>query len=208
MAPGLREFCSTSQPTDEADLSLYQLHSQLSYDLVHGGIEASAGTAILHHHQYFDGSGFPFVAQKHGAAQLRGNEIHVFGRILAAADLYDRLSVPTNAPRRTNLEVLHLMRTEYRAKVDPVILATLHQVCPPYPVGARLGLSDNSTAIVTEINPDSPYKPFVKILGDNGKPEKKAVSLNSEDAPKIRTLFNVPVTRHAQAARSKTSLAA
>jgi HD-GYP domain-containing protein (c-di-GMP phosphodiesterase class II) len=208
LSPAIGQFCSLAQPKDEADASLYQMHSQLSYDLVHSGIEASAATAILHHHQYFDGSGFPYIGQKHGAAHLRGNEIHVFGRILAAADLYDRLSVPIDAPRRTNLEVLHLMRTTHRAQIDPVILATLHQVCPPYPVGARLGLSTGVNAIVTDINADSPYKPHVKLLKQDGAPDGEEISLAKENAPQIRTLWNVPVTRHAQAARSKTSIAA
>src|SRR2546428_8382360 len=122
-------------------------------------LESSAATAILHHQQSFDGSGFPLIRQKHGGAALRGNDIHVFGRILAAADLYDRLAVPAQGPRRTNLEVLHELRISYRDQLDPVVLAMLHLVCPPYPVGAKLGLANGATAIVTQVDARNAYKP-------------------------------------------------
>ncbi len=44
-------------------------------------------TAILHHHERFDGSGYP--------KKLRGEEIPLFSRLIAVADLFDLESHPT-----------------------------------------------------------------------------------------------------------------
>ena len=57
--------------------------------------KASASAAVLHQHQHFDGSGFPQMSVRRGsiAERVEGMRIHVFGRILLVADLYERLTL-------------------------------------------------------------------------------------------------------------------
>ena len=70
-------------------------HVVIGHDRVRQKLAASANAAVLHHHQHFDGSGFPLRRDKEGDVRgLRGEEIHVFARILMVADLFDRLSHP------------------------------------------------------------------------------------------------------------------
>lgn len=60
---------------------------------------------VLQHHERFDGSGYP--------QGLRGNEIHVYGRICAIADVYDALT--TDRPYRGKLppvEGLKIMKEQ------------------------------------------------------------------------------------------------
>jgi hypothetical protein len=100
----------------------WESHARIGYDMIHGGVESSAAAAVLHHHQHFDGTGFPTAARA-GApgrpaepkpAPPDGKHIHVFARILYVADLYANLTRPPRpGARRGNLEVLHLMRTRY-----------------------------------------------------------------------------------------------
>jgi response regulator RpfG family c-di-GMP phosphodiesterase len=109
--------------------------------MIHNGIEPSAASAILHHHQHFDGSGFPSIKHKDGTvAALEEKRIHVFSRIVMVADLYDRVATSTqHRARRSNLEILHVIRTQYAAWCDPVVLNALQAITPPFPPGSRIG---------------------------------------------------------------------
>ena len=128
-------------------------------------METSAATAILHHHQRFDGSGDP----DGDPTPIAGDKIHIFARILTAADLFDRLScTPCSTRRRPNVEVLHILRTTYAGWLDPLILHTLPKVCFPFPPGSRVTLVDGSIAVVASINARDPYHPVVWRVGEDG----------------------------------------
>jgi HD-GYP domain-containing protein (c-di-GMP phosphodiesterase class II) len=144
----------------------WESHPRLGYDMLRGGIESSAAAAVLHHHQHFDGSGFPKMIVRRGSVgePLQGTRIHVFGRILLAADLYERLTLTPGGQRRSTVHILHLMRTQYAGRLDPQILRVLPSIIPPYPPGAQLKLSDGTLAAVVEFNPREPYYPRVRRL--------------------------------------------
>lgn len=76
--------------TDEMQV-LVRKHSEWGADVAQkAALPESVVRAILHHHEKFDGSGYP-----HG---LSGNAIPVEARILAIADVYDAIS--TDRPYR------------------------------------------------------------------------------------------------------------
>jgi hypothetical protein len=163
----VRNFSRVNPPEDEKLLAEWRTHPQRGYDLIRGGVEATAASAVLHHHQHFDGSGFPAPDLKPGDEPRNvGERIHIFARILAAADLYDRLTVGENGHRRANIEILHLMRTQYGATLDPMILKVVPAVIPPFPPGMTVALSDGSDAVVVGINPQRPYHPQVRRIVD------------------------------------------
>jgi hypothetical protein len=62
-------------------------HSRLGFELLQGSgseiLRAGAEIAVSHHEKY-DGSGYP--------KQLKGNEIPLYGRIVAVADVFDALT--------------------------------------------------------------------------------------------------------------------
>jgi putative nucleotidyltransferase with HDIG domain len=70
---------------------------------------------VLHHHEWFDGSGYP--------AGLAGEEISLHGRIFAVADVYDALS--TDRPYRGGWEkqrVLDYIREKAGTQFDPHVV--------------------------------------------------------------------------------------
>jgi HD-GYP domain-containing protein (c-di-GMP phosphodiesterase class II) len=167
--PQLRHHTSIDEPTNPDDAQAWQSHASWSYEMIRSGVEASAAAAVLHHHQHFDGSGFPKVSIRRGSAEERvdGLRIHVFGRILLAANLYERLTLTPNGRRRSTVQILHLMRTKYAGRVDPQILRVLPSIIPPYPPGATVKLSDGTTAAVIEFHPHEPYYPTVRRLNEH-----------------------------------------
>lgn len=183
----LQAYTVADPPEDETHRKQWETHTRIGYEMVHDRIEPSAASAVMHHHQRFDGNGFPSRKQHDGGeVHQAGKSIHIFSRIIAAADLYDRLCAPPKPrPPRDNLQVLHLLRTQYAGWLDPHILKTLQSICPPYPPGTKVVLSDGTRAIVTGIDPTDPYKPMVKQLV-GGNVVGDSVALNSPGAPGIK----------------------
>lgn len=191
----LRERSQVSVGADDAAREQWEEHPRLGYDLVHDDVEPTAASAILHHHQRFDGTGFPTTVRTDGTrSTLDGRRIHVFARIVAVADLYDRLATARPGARVSNLEVLHRLRTTYASWVDPVVLRTLHDVAPPFPPGSRVALSDGSHAVVASVDPADPFNPVCKrLLDDDWTLGNDIVDLKRPDAPSIVTVGNTRV---------------
>jgi len=174
-------------PEDPDQRRQWELHPRTTYETIHGEVAPSVAGAVLQHHQHFDGSGFPPVRSGSGHGPLAGHQIHVFARILLCADLYDRLATcPAGQRRRSNMEILHLMRTRYTGWCDPQIIRVLEAVAPPYPPGCRVKLSDGSLAVVIDISNAKPTQPVVRRLGEDrwtlvGEP----LDLSRPDAPAI-----------------------
>jgi len=70
--------------TDE-EFEQIKKHPAIGYSIVmHLPSLAYALPGILHHHESFDGTGYP--------AKLTGNDIPLYGRVLAVADAYDAMT--------------------------------------------------------------------------------------------------------------------
>jgi putative nucleotidyltransferase with HDIG domain len=68
-----------------AELEIFKRHSQLGSRIVSAVTELEeVGRAILHHHERFDGGGYP--------DQLVGDRIPLLSRILAVCDSYDAMT--------------------------------------------------------------------------------------------------------------------
>jgi HD-GYP domain-containing protein (c-di-GMP phosphodiesterase class II) len=177
----------------------WEAHPRIGYEMLRGGIESSAAAAVLHHHQHFDGTGFPAPevkspvpgkAAERDTNPPRGQSIHVFARILYVADLYANLVRPPGEKiRRGNLEVLHILRTQYASVMDPVVFKTLEAVAPPFLPGSKVVLGDQTTAAVVGIRPTDPYVPVVRRLKPDGAElDGPDLDLRQADAPPLVAL--------------------
>jgi len=158
---------------DEVD-GPWREHVTIGHELVRHGLDPSAAAVVLHHHQHLDGSGFP--PAKAGATDpaniqrpgLRGPDIHIFARIVAAADLFDRLRYPPGAPVKdqpATVSVLkRLQEAPYASWLDPVVFKALVSVTPPYAPGMWVTLSDGRSAVVENWSALDPCRPCVRIL--------------------------------------------
>jgi HD-GYP domain-containing protein (c-di-GMP phosphodiesterase class II) len=192
----LQRHTCINPPEDPDRLKFWEEHTAKGYDLIRGGVEPSAAAAVMHHHQHWDGSGFPVTVYRDGTKNTpKDTRIHIFARLIAAADLYDRLATPMEkAERRSNLEVIYLLDTKYAGWIDPTVLKALKAIVPPFPPGAIVRLSDGTSAVVVDVDSDDPYRPSVKrIVGDDLKLGESRLNLCDDGAPSITHIGKVPV---------------
>lgn len=158
---------------DTSDIE-WQRHTELGFQIVHGRVPPSAAAAILHHHQAFDGSGFPARRRADGGYEtLSGTSIHIHARTVAAADLFDRLSRRCDAegnPMPRVRVLSSMLRGSYARKLDPMVMKGLLAICPPYPPGTMVRLSDGTDCVVIGWDPTDPCRPSVMVL-DPSLPE-------------------------------------
>ena len=74
----------------------------------------AVANVVLHHHESFDGMGYP--------SQLRGKDIPVSSRIVAIVDSYDALAThrPYKRPK-THEKIMHILFEEQGGKYDPFL---------------------------------------------------------------------------------------
>jgi HD-GYP domain-containing protein (c-di-GMP phosphodiesterase class II) len=186
-----------NQTQDESDPK-FQRHVYLGHELVREAVGPAASAVVLHHHQKFDGSGFPQRLRLDGAHEaMVGSDIHVFARIVAAADLFDRLRYPPDAgpetPPAPVVRALNRLRGQpYAAWLDPMVFKALLAVMPAYAPGTIVELNNGKRGVVTEWFPDDPCRPTVQEVGDptrdfaNGAPSGERMVLR--DAPGVHVV--------------------
>ena len=98
-------------------------HAVIGYNMLNGSdrklLKISATIAYEHHEKY-DGSGYP--------RGLKGEEIHIFGRITAIADVFDALGSDRCYKQAWDLEkILNLFKEERGRHFDPVLVDLLFE---------------------------------------------------------------------------------
>ncbi|MDX9911725.1 MAG: HD domain-containing protein [Phycisphaerales bacterium] len=183
----------------------WRQHVRVGYDMVRGEVEPSAAVVILHHHQRWDGTGFPRRRAISGEIHdFTGENIHVFARIAFVADVFDRLVRPEGADPVPTVRALRMLRGEpYRNWIDPIVFKGLLAVAPAYPPGSIVRLSDGRMGAVVEWFPEDPCRPTVQIIDeDEGAPvihtgdrERERIALRRHPDLTITHVGGVDVSR-------------
>jgi len=153
--------------------AIYASHCALGHASVQrvGGVSAPILEAILHHHERFDGTGFP--------DHLKGESIHTAARVIAIADRFDKLTNPIDYRRAISpSEALAIMWTKEKSAYDMVLLQLFIRAMGVYPPGTVVLLSDGRVgAVVTSAPTDNPLSPQVMIY-EPEVPRRQAIILN------------------------------
>ncbi len=166
----MKRWNTHHDPSDTA----WQKHVELGYQAVRGSLRASASSAVLHHHQHYDGTGFP-IKEREGQdpSGLFGNEIHIFARIICVADIFDRLNHKASfvgedpgdgLSKPAVCTLKKMMGKPYGDWLDPIVFKALLAVCPAYPPGTMVRLSNGVKGVVTDWDPADPCRPQVHEL--------------------------------------------
>lgn len=103
-------------PLDAAEWVIMRSHSELGERIVRADVglpcRIELASIIRHHHEHYDGSGYP--------DGLCGQAIPLLSRLLAVADSYDAMTEPRSYHRaRPHREVMEILLDERDNKHDP-----------------------------------------------------------------------------------------
>ena len=109
---------------EEEEYALIRQHPQFGAEILHLADSLHKYIpAVLHHHEWYDGSGYP-----HG---LKGEEIHLFAQIVSIADSYDAMT--SSRPYRRGLskrtatrEIIKFRGTQFSPRLVDVFVESLN----------------------------------------------------------------------------------
>ncbi len=103
---------------NEDEWKIMKTHTQIGFDILKDSKRETlraAGIVSYTHHEKWDGTGYPLG--------LKGEDIHIFGRITAVADVFDALGSDRCYKKAWPLEnILELFRNEKGKHFDPKLI--------------------------------------------------------------------------------------
>jgi HD-GYP domain-containing protein (c-di-GMP phosphodiesterase class II) len=142
----------------ESEFDTVRQHPVLGHGMLQG--IAGAGPVVLdvclHHHEKFDGSGYP-----HG---LAGDKISTLAKMGAVCDVYD--AITSARPYNKGWDPGEALRrmAQWRGHFDPDVFQAFVRTVGIYPVGSLLRLHSGLLAVVVQQNPAQPMAPRVKVF--------------------------------------------
>jgi len=179
----------------------YRNHCTIGYRLLEAAnAPASARQVVLTHHQRWDGKGFPDmndVTRGRQSGTQAGEKIHIFSRIVGAADLLDHLLQDAAAQGQPAIAALSAFRSEaFASWMDPVIRDAVLRTVPPFPVASHVTLSDGRCAVVIAPNAEQPCLPVVRILDAKTHAPAEPFALAEHREVMISHLLGEPIEQH------------
>jgi HD-GYP domain-containing protein (c-di-GMP phosphodiesterase class II) len=151
-------------------------HTVLGYELLKksGQLYLVSAYIALGHHERYDGSGYPL--------RLKNEEIQMYSRIVAVADVYDSLtSDRVYRKKLKSHEVYDYITSMGIHHFDPLVVENFVKFVTVYPVGSGVLLNTRERAIVMQHNVKMPTRPLVRIVYDeNMKRRSKELDLSQE----------------------------
>jgi len=107
---------------EPAEASAMRKHPVISADIMQPiELLADAAEIVRHHHEYFDGSGYP--------SGLRGDEIPMGSRVILVADAFDAMTTDRPYRRgRSKAEAARVLREHAGRQFDPTVVQALEQI--------------------------------------------------------------------------------
>lgn len=134
-------------------------------------------SAIAHHHEMVDGTGFP--------QRLSGEAVSRGGQILALVNHYERMCNPLHGGDiLTPHEALSVIFAQHKARFNPIVLGAFIRMMGVYPPGSIVQLVNDRYAIVASVNSSRPLRPRV-IVHDPAVPKEEALVLDLESVPEL-----------------------
>ena len=117
---------------------------------------------IRHHHERFDGSGYP--------DQLTGNEIPLYARIAGIVDCYDAMTSPRYyATPIAHSEAIMRLAGWRKTLFQKELVDTFIQAIGLYPPGSLVELTSGEVAVVSDFRVGMGRKPELTVILDANK---------------------------------------
>ncbi|PZT52947.1 HD-GYP domain-containing protein [Paenibacillus silvae] len=109
----------------------------------------------LQHHEHVDGSGIP--------RGITGKDIHLFAKIVSAANIYDNLINGLSGNSLLPHEACEEMMAMSGTKLDRDILIEFNKSVSVYPNGTAVRLSTKETGVIVRQHRGLPGRPVIRI---------------------------------------------
>lgn len=146
----------------ESERVIYEQHTVDGYNMMRSNPAVSLLSAhvAFQHHERWDGQGFP--------RRLRGEDIHLYGRIVAVADAFDDLTSRRASGDEPIPEVKAgaILLREAGSAYDPRLVSMFLKQLALYPAGTIVRLSNGFLGVVSRTVLGQPLRPWVRVLAD------------------------------------------
>lgn len=141
-----------------AEFDVIKQHPVRGYEMLLVGVGIGEGVKDVcrHHHERFDGTGYP--------DSLRGEQISLLARMGAVCDVYD--AVTSERPYKGSwdpAQALSQMAT-WNGHFDPSVFQLFVRSVGIYPTGSLVRMRSGRLAVVLDQNPIALTKPRVKLF--------------------------------------------
>lgn len=124
------------------------------------GISDIAIKICAQHHEKLNGAGYP--------RGLKGEEVSVYGRLASIVDIYDAITADRVYHKgQSPNETMRILTKLGQEDLDKALVYQFIRCMSVYPVGTLLELSNHTLGVVTQIYPDKPDSPRVKVFFDS-----------------------------------------
>jgi len=161
----------------EEEFRLMKSHSAMGFDFIESTLEQKTviSRAALHHHEKFDGTGYPFG--------LKGEAIPLYSRIIACVDVFDAISATRSyKTAKIATEGYEYIMANSGTHFDPNIVNAFCRSIAPFPVGLTVQLSNGLHAIVVKNHLNFMARPLVKAYNPKNPKRFEYVDLAYDKA--------------------------
>ncbi|MFN2360469.1 MAG: HD-GYP domain-containing protein [Marinobacter sp.] len=141
------------------EFEVMKAHARHSRDIL-GSTEGIGELTIItaaEHHERLDGSGYP--------EGLRGDEISVYGRMVAITDVYDAITADRVYHKgMTPTQGLKKLLEWSGSHLDPALVKEFIRCVGLYPIGALVLLESGRLGVVVETNEEDQRLPVVRVM--------------------------------------------
>ncbi|OLN21160.1 hypothetical protein BTO30_16410 [Domibacillus antri] len=148
----------------QEEFEIVKKHTEYGFELLRKehNLPLTAAHCALQHHERINGSGYP--------RGLKGNEIHIFGKIVGVADVYD--AVTSNRVYRKAMlphEGMEILYAGAGTEFEKEHVEMFRKAIVMYPTGLTVWLNDGRKGIVAGQNEHVSDRPLLLILEENGE---------------------------------------
>ncbi len=139
------------------EMEIMRTHSIIGYHLLENMsvLDQEVLLGVLHHHERIDGSGYPLG--------LKGNQISLYGRIIAIADIFDAAtSTKAYHEKSSPFKVVEEIEASGFASLDPYISQIFVNNSIKFYYKSMVKLSNEQVGEIIYINPEEKTKPLIR----------------------------------------------
>jgi len=162
---------------DEREFEIMKQHPALGVEYLKGIGELNSfiEMGVLHHHERFDGTGYP--------AALRGKRISEFARIIALVDAFDAITSKRSYKEAyLPSEAIEYIMANANIHFDYDIAKIFLSKVAAYPEGLVVELSNGLIGIVVKNYENFPTRPTIKVISKNMTEPTKYIHLHNPDS--------------------------